>query len=75
MLLATVDGDTRTAAASNDSWPRNADDIAILPFYSRAGDQYIRHRSDITLGGLYAGMIRPDTYVNCHLERYKDVTL
>ena len=70
-----VDGDTRTAAASNDSWPRNADDIAILPFYSRAGDQYIRHRDHITLGGLYAGMIRPDTYVNCHLERFKDVTI
>ena len=70
-----VDGNTRTAVASNDSWPCNADDIAILPFYSRAGDQYIRHRSDITLGGLYAGMIRPDTYVNCHLERFKDVTL
>ena len=70
-----VDGDTRTAAASNDSWPQNADDIAILPFYNRAGDQYIRHRDHITLGGLYAGMIRPDASVNCHLERFKDVTI
>ena len=70
-----VDGNARTAVASNDSWPCNADDIAILPFYNRTGDQYIRHRSDITLGGLYAGMIRPDASVNCHLERYKDVDL
>ena len=68
-----VDGATRTAAASNDSWPCHADDIAILPFYNRAGDQYIRHRDHITLGGLYAGMIRPDASVNCHLERFKDV--
>jgi len=70
-----VDGNTRTAAASNNSWPCQADDIAILPFYTRAGDMYIRHRDHITLGGLYSGMIRPDTYVNCHLERYKDVTM
>ena len=58
-------------AASNDSYPQNVDDIAILPFYSQAGDIYVRHLSDISLGGLYSGMIRPDTYVNCHLERYK----
>ena len=70
-----VDGNTRTAVASNDSWPCNEDDIAILPFFERTGDQYIRHRTDITLGGLYAGQIRPDQSVNCHLEHYKDVTI
>ena len=69
-----VDGATRSAAASNDSWPCQADDIAILPFYNRAGDMYIRHRDHIALGGLYAGMIRPDASVNCHLERFKEVT-
>ena len=69
-----VEGNTRTAVASNDSWPCNEDDIAILPFFERTGDQYIRHRTDITLGGLYAGQIRPDQIVNCHLERFKDVT-
>ena len=61
-------------AASNDSYPQNADDIAILPFYTVAGDVYVRHLTDISLGGLYAGMIRPDAWLNCHLERYKDVT-
>ena len=68
-----VDGATRTAAASNDSWPCHADDIAILPFYNRAGDSYMRHRTDITLGGLYTGMIRPDATASCNLERFKDV--
>ena len=59
-------------AASNDSFPQNADDIAILPFYSHTYS-FIRHRDDITLGGLYAGMIRPDVSFDCVLERYKDV--
>ena len=40
-----VDGATRTAAVSNDSWPCNANDIAILPFYNRAGDSFMRHRT------------------------------
>ena len=61
-------------AASNDSFPQNADDIAVLPFYTAAGNIYVRHRSDLSLGGIYAGMIRPDTWVRCVLERYKDDT-
>ncbi len=68
-----VDGDTRTAAASNDSWPCHADDIAILPFYNRAGG-FIRHREDITIGGLYVGIIKPDVTGEVVLERYKDDT-
>lgn len=66
-----VDGATRTAAVSNDSWPCNANDIAILPFYNRAGG-YIRHRADITIGGLYAGIIPPGVRGEVVLERYKD---
>ena len=58
-------------AATNTGCPTNADDIAVLPFYNYAGDQYIRHCTDIAVGGVYAGMIRPDTSVNCHMERYK----
>ncbi len=61
----------KVGSASNNSFPQNPDDIAILPFHKEAGDIYVRHLSNISLGGLYAGMIRPDTYVNCHLERYK----
>ena len=58
-------------AASNTECPTNADDIAVIPLYTLTGDQYIRHCTDITVAGVYAGHIRPDTYVNCHMERYK----
>ena len=68
-----VDGNTRSAAASNGSWPCHADDIAILPFYNRAGG-YIRHREDITIGGLYVGIIKPDVAGEIVLERYADDT-
>ena len=51
--------------------PTNTDDIAVLPFYTRTGSQYIRHFTDITIGGLYAGMIRPDVVGECIVERYK----
>ena len=61
----------KVGSASNDSFPQNPDDIAILPFYTVTGDVYVRHLSDISIGGLFAGQIRPDTSVNCHLERYK----
>ena len=64
----------KVGSNTNDSYPKNADDIAILPFYTRAGDQYIRHRENITIGGLYSGMIRPDANAMCALERYKDDT-
>ena len=63
-----------TRAASNDSYPQNADDIAILPFNNVGGDIYVRHRTDISIGGLYSGMIRPDANAMCALERYKDDT-
>ena len=61
-------------AASNDSFPQNADDVAVLPFYGHTGDLYIRHLDDITVGGLYVGQIRPDANVSCDLERYQSVT-
>ena len=63
----------KVGSDTNDSFPQNADDIAILPFYSSAYG-FIRHRSDITIGGLYAGMIRPDASITCVLEHYKDDT-
>ena len=61
-------------ATSNDSFPQNADDIAILPFYNKTYG-FIRHLDNITIGGLYAGMIRPDAEINCVLERYKTATM
>ena len=60
----------KVGSATNDSFPQNADDIAILPFYTKTYG-FIRHLSDITIGGLYAGMIRPDASIDCTLERYK----
>lgn len=62
----------KVGSDTNDSFPQNADDIAILPFYSKTYG-YIRHTDDITIGGLYVGMIRPDSAINCVLERFKDV--
>ena len=61
----------KVGSASNDSFPHNPDDIAILPFYNLGNDVYIRHLSDISIGGLYVGMIRPDANLDCVLERYK----
>ncbi len=60
------------ADGSRVDCPTNGDDIAVVPFYTKTGNQFIRHRTDITLGGLYAGQICPDKDVTCVLERYKD---
>ena len=64
----------KVGSETNDSFPQNADDIAVLPFYTKTGDLYIRHNNDITIGGLYVGQICPDASVNCCLERCKSVT-
>ena len=61
----------KVGSVSNDSFPHNPDDIAILPFYNVANDVYIRHLSDISIGSLYIGKIRPDANLECVLERYK----
>ena len=61
----------KVGSETNESFPKNVDDIAILPFFNKTGDLYIRHLDDITIGGLYAGQIRPDVSVACCLERYK----
>ena len=62
----------KVGSATNDSFPQNADDIAILPFYTKTYG-FIRHNDDITIGGLYAGMIRPDASIDCTLERFQNV--
>ena len=64
----------KVGSETNNSYPQDADDIAILPFYTKTGDAYVRHQTDITLGGLYVGQILPDANVTCILERFKDVT-
>ncbi len=61
----------KLGSETNDSFPQNPNDIAIMPFYEKSGDFYIRHLSDITVGGLYIGQIQPDRSVNCFIERYK----
>ena len=56
-------------AASNNSYPHETDDIAILPFYAQTGDKNIRHSdSEVALGGLYVGQIRPNASVNCAID-------
>lgn len=62
----------KVGSDTNDSFPQNADDIAMLPFYNKTYG-YVRHIDDITIGGLYVGMIRPDSAINCVLERFKEV--
>lgn len=63
----------KLGAASNDSWPRLADDIAIIPFYSTTGTRYIRHESDLSIGGILFGNYR-DVDATCVLERHSSAS-
>ena len=62
----------RVGSADNDSWPHNPDDIAIIPFYDTTGDRYLRHESDLSLGGLYFGNFC-DVSARCIIERHSSV--
>ena len=62
----------KVGAESNDSWPKNADDIAVVPFYQYTGDKYLRIKEDVTVGGFYYGSFR-DSNDKLVLERHKSV--
>ena len=62
----------KVGAETNDSWPKNADDIAVIPFYQYTGDKYLRTKEDVTVGGLYYGSFR-DSNDKLVLERHKSV--
>lgn len=65
----------KVGAETNDSWPKNADDIAVIPFCQYTGDKYLRLKEDITIGGLYYGQFRDEKDDKLIIERHKDVTL
>ena len=66
----------KVGAESNDSWPKNADDIAVIPFYQfGANDKYLRLKEDITVGGLYYGSFRDTGNDKLVIERHSTVTL
>ena len=50
----------RIGSETNDSWPRNPDDIAIVAYYQNTGVQFDARDCDITLGEFYAGGYRDD---------------
>jgi hypothetical protein len=58
---------------SNDSWPCRPDDIAIVPFYSTTGTRYVRHESDLSIGGILFGNYC-DVDATCVLERHSSAT-
>lgn len=45
----------KLGSETNDSWPHNPDDIAIVAFYHNTGVQFDSRADDVVLGGLYAG--------------------
>ena len=66
----------KVGAETNDSWPKNADDIAVIPFYQYAGsDKYLRLMEDVTVGGLYYGSFLDTGNDKLVLERHKSVDL
>ncbi len=65
----------KVGAETNDSWPKNADDIAVIPFYQYTDTKYLRIQEDVTLGGLYYGQFRDEKNDKLVIERHKNSTL
>ena len=63
----------KVGAETNDSWPKNPDDIAVLPFYQYGNnDKYLRLKEDVTIGGLYYGSFLDKGNDKLVIERHKD---
>ena len=65
----------KVGAETNDSWPKNADDIAVIPFYQYTDTKHLRIQEDVTLGGLYYGQFRDEKNDKLVIERHKNSTL
>lgn len=61
----------RLGSDTNDSWPQNPNDIAIIPFYSSTGSKYLRHMTDFSIGGIIFGSFC-DVDATCVIERHQD---
>ena len=62
----------KVGAETNDSWPKNADDIAVIPFYQYTGEKYLRLTEDVVIGGLYYGQFLDVKNDKLIIERHKD---
>ncbi len=58
----------KVGADVNTDCPTNADDIAIIPFCNQySNETYLRTETDISLGGLYLGLLRDNASVNAFI--------
>ena len=58
----------KVGADVNTDCPTNADDIAIIPFRSKfSNETYLRTETDISLGGLYLGLLGDNASVNAFI--------
>ncbi len=62
----------KVGAETNDSWPKDADDIAVIPFYQYTGEKYLRLKEDVVIGGLYYGQFLDVKNDKLIIERHKD---
>ena len=63
----------KVGAETNDSWPKNSDDIAVIPFYQYGNsEKYLRLKEDVTIGGLYYGSFLDVNNDKLVIERHRD---
>jgi hypothetical protein len=62
----------KIGSATDSEWPCNPNDIAVIPFHATEGTAYLRHKTDLSLGGILFGSFR-DVTVGCTLERHGTV--
>ena len=60
---------TKIGSATDGEFPSRPNDIAVIPFYDITGTKYVRHDTDLSLGGLLFGQFR-DVEAECVLERH-----
>jgi len=68
----SADAWKRVGSDTNDSWPCQPGDIAVLPFYDATGTVYLRHKSGFSVGGILFGHFL-DVSLKCVLERHSSV--
>lgn len=60
----------KVGSETNDSWPCQVNDIAIIPYYDSVDNTYLRTSSDLVLGGMYVGKYT-DRNIRVVVERQK----
>ena len=59
----------KIGSATDGEFPSHPNDIAVIPFYDATGTRYVRHDTDLSLGGVLFGNFR-DVEAECVLERH-----